>query len=56
MSGPKTIGPGPVLPPLRRGERDPAVPVHGEHGHPGHHVFESAVGLEPADAATELLR
>ena len=32
-----------------------AVPVHGEHGHPGHHVLESAVGLEPADAPAELL-
>ena len=41
---------------LRRGERDQAVLVHGEHGHPGHHVLESAVGLEPADAAAELLR
>ena len=46
---------GPVLAPLRRGERDQAVLVHGEHGHPGHHVLESAVGLVPADAAAELL-
>ena len=48
--------PGPVLAPLRRGERNPAVVVHGEHGHPGHHVLEPAVGFVPADAAAELLR
>ena len=48
--------PGPVLPPLRRRQRDQAVLVHGEHGHPGHHVLESAVGLVPVDAAAEFLR
>ena len=42
--------------PLRRREYDQAVFVHGQHGHPGHHVLEPAVGLEPADAAAELLR
>ena len=30
--------------------------MHGQHGDPGHHVLEAAVGLEPADAPAELLR
>ena len=30
--------------------------MHGQHGHPGHHVLEPAIGLEPADAPAELLR
>ena len=46
----------PVLPPLRQRQGDHAVAVHGEHGDPGHHVLEPAVGLEPADAAAELSR
>ena len=53
---PEDDGPGPVLPPLRRRQGDQAVLVHGQHGHPRHHVLEPAVGLEPADAPAELLR
>ena len=49
-------GPGPVLAPPRRRQGDHAVAVHGEHGDAGHHVLERAVGLEPADAPTELSR
>ena len=30
--------------------------MHGQHGDPGHHVLEPVVGLEPTDAAAELLR
>ena len=30
--------------------------MHGQHGDPGHHVLEPAVGLEPADAPAELSR
>ena len=52
---PEDDRPGPVLPPLRRRQGDEAVVVHGQHGHPGHHVLEPAVGLEPADAPAELL-
>ena len=43
------------LPPRRR-QLDEAVAVHGQHGDPGHHVLEPAVGLEPADAPAELDR
>ena len=53
---PEDDRPGPVLPSLRRRQGDQAVPVHGQHGDPGHHVLEAAVGLEPADAPAELLR
>ena len=53
---PEDDRPGPVLPSLRRRQGDQAVPVHGQHGDPGHHVLEPAVGLEPADAPAELLR
>ena len=49
-------GSGPVLFPLRGWQDDEAVVVHGEHGNARHHVLEPAVGLEPADAAAELLR
>ena len=42
--------------PLRRWQFDEAVTMHGEHGDPGHHVLETAVGLEPADAPAELSR
>ena len=44
----------PVLRPPRRRQRDHAVAVHGEHGDPGHHDLEAAVGLEPAGAPAEL--
>ena len=30
--------------------------MHGQHGDPGHHVLEPAVGLEPADEPAELSR
>ena len=40
--------------PLRRRQLDQPVLVHGQHGHPGHHVLEAAVGFEPADAPAEL--
>ena len=53
---PEDDRPGPVLPPLRRRQGDQAVLVHGQHGDPGHHVLEAAVGLEPADAPAERLR
>ena len=49
-------GLGPVLPSLLRRQNDEAVAVHIEHGDPGHHVLEAAVGLEPADAPAERLR
>ena len=42
--------------PLRRRQDDQAVAVHGQHGDPGHHVLEAAVGIEPADAPAELPR
>ena len=51
---PEGDGSGPVLRPLRRRQGDHPVLVHGEHDDPGHHVLEPAVGLEPADAPTEL--
>ena len=56
MSGPKTIGFGRYCRPLGGRQGDHAVAVHGEHGDPGHHVLEAAVGLDPADAAAELSR
>ena len=40
--------------PFRRRQDDQPVLVHGQHGHPGHHVLESTVRLEPADAPAEL--
>ena len=46
----------PALPSPRRRQGDHAVAVHGQHGDPGHHVLEPAVGLDPADAPAELLR
>ena len=46
----------PVLAPLGRWQDDETVAVHGQHGDPGHHVLEGAVGLEPADAPAELSR
>ncbi len=38
----------------RRRQNDHAVAVHGEHGHPRHHVLEAAIGLDPSDAPAEL--
>lgn len=51
-----SLWPGPVLLPLRWRQGDQAVLVHGENGHPSHYVLESAIGLEPADAAAKLFR
>ena len=53
---PEDDGLWPVLPPLGRWQDDEAVAVHGQHGDPGHHVLEPAVGLEPADEPAELSR
>lgn len=47
---------GRVAWPHRRGERDQAVFVHGQHGHPGHHFLEPAAGLRPEATPKETAR
>ena len=47
---------GRVKPPARRRQHNPAVALHGQHGHACGHVLESAVGAQPSDAPTELPR
>ena len=51
----RSAGAGSAVPaaPAGRSGRPCAWPQHGD---PGHHVLEAAVGLEPADAPAELLR
>ncbi len=51
---PEDRGPARRPRPFRRRQDDQPVLVHGQHDHPGHHVLEPAVGLEPADTPAEL--